>query len=74
METIFDANITKAEFNKLFKNANFTMENYLSKGPYAFNRLYHLAQLMFLRGEKEKGMEYLKKSGVPMEMLMDSAM
>lgn len=73
METIFDANITKEEFDTLFKDANFTMENYLSQGPYAFNRLYHLAQLMFLRGDTEKGEEYLKKSGVPIGMLMDWA-
>ena len=73
METIFDANITEAEFKTLFKDADFTMENYLSKGPYAFNRLYHLAQLMFLRGDNEKGQEYLKKSGVPIGMLVDWA-
>lgn len=73
MKTIFDANITKEEFDTLFKDADFTMENYLSKGPYAFSRLYHVAQLMYLRGDKEKGEEYMKKSGFPMGMLMDLA-
>lgn len=73
METIFDANITKEEFDILFKDADFTMENYLSKGPYAFNRLYHLAELMFLRGDNEKGEEYMKKSGFPTGMLVDWA-
>ena len=57
----------------LFKDADFTMDDYLSKGPHAFNRLYHLAQLMFLRGDNEKGQEYLKKSGFPIGMLVDWA-
>lgn len=73
METVFDANITEAGFETLFKDADFTMDNYLSKGPYAFNRLHHLAQLMILRSDNEKGQEYLKKSGFPIGMLVDWA-
>ena len=71
METIFDAKITEKEFESLFKEAEFTYDNYLSFPNNRLNKKYHLAQLMFLRGNKTEGMKYLKDSGVPIGMQVD---
>ena len=71
METIFEAKITEKEFASLFKEAEFTYDNYLSFPDNKINKKYHLAQLMFLRGNEKEGMIYLKESGAPIGMDVD---
>ncbi len=74
METIFDAKITKKEFAILFKDAKrLTYDNYLSMCRVESHRKYHLAMLMFLRGNEKDGKRYLKESNVPIGMDVDWA-
>ena len=67
METIFDANISREEFDTLFGNTEgaVTYENYLTLGYDADDCLYHLSLLFSLRGDSEKAEEYRKRSGMP---------
>lgn len=67
METIFDANISREEFDSLFGDTEgaVTYENYLSLGYDTDYYLYHLSLLFALRGDYEKAEEYRKRSGMP---------
>ena len=74
METIFDAKITKEEFAILFKDyPRLTYDNYLSIMKIETHNKYHLARLMFMRGNEEEGNKYLKESNVPIGMDVDWA-
>lgn len=73
MESIFDAKITREEFNALFKDACFTYDNYQTFPENRINKKYHLAMLMFLRGNEEEGKKYLDESGVPIGQIIDYA-
>ena len=67
METIFDYNITREEFDEIFGDTGgaTTYENYLSLGFDEDYHKYHLSQLFWMRGEYKKSRQYRKQSGMP---------
>lgn len=70
METIFDHNVTREEFDKIFDKkstagANITYENYLSIGYNQSSCLYHISLLYSIRGNERKAKKYRKRSGIP---------
>lgn len=67
MKTIFDANISRQEFDALFGDTGgvVTYENYLALGYEEEDYLYHLSLLFDLRGDSKRAKKFRQRSGMP---------
>jgi hypothetical protein len=72
METVFDHNITDAEFKQIFKGAFKDKDDFMKRMKIQSHAYYQIALLYDIRNDEKNYEKYLKLSGMQIEEGMNN--
>ena len=71
METVFDHNITDAEFKQIFQGVFKDKDDFMQNMKIKSHAYYQIAELYDLHKDEKNCEKYLKLSGMPIEDIID---